>query len=163
MNPFAIVSLISTFISVILAALVYTSNPKSSVNRYFALACVLMAYTSFTEYGLRQAHDQAQAAMLQKADALWPLMLAVILHFILVFTEHQRLLANKWTYAGLYLPALCITVLITATDIIVSGVFERYWGWTYEYWFNTPTFIYIHRLVHNYTGAYRHHHLEILS
>jgi len=142
-NPFAFISLTAAAISLILAALVYSSNSKSKVNRFFALACIFLAYMAFVEYGLRQAHSESEALVWTKLDALWPMGITVIFQFILTFTQKWKFLSEKWTYFILYIPALSLTgIYIAATDLIYPSVVESHWGWAYTHSFSVISWVY---------------------
>ncbi len=130
MSPFALVSLLSFGTSIILASLVWFRGPRSLVNRAFAFFCLLAAYLSFTEFGLRQADSFETAYFWLKASAFWPIILPALLHFALAFTEQSRLLSNRSTYVLLYAPALALSLLGLTTELMTTGLAEEYWGWT---------------------------------
>ena len=143
MNSFAFVSLVAAAISLILAALVYSSNSKSKVNRFFALACIFLAYMAFVEYGLRQSHSESEAMVWTKLDALWPIGITVIFQFIVTFTQKWKFLSEKWAHFILYIPALSLTgIYIAATDLIYPGVVESHWGWAYTHSFSVISWVY---------------------
>ncbi|MCX5998433.1 MAG: hypothetical protein NTU41_02280, partial [Chloroflexi bacterium] len=129
MPVFALVSLGASCVSIIVACVVYSKNPKGAVNRVFAFFALWAAWGSFTEFGYRQAYDVETAVLWMRAS-LWPVTLAAGLHFALVFAGQRRLLQNTWTYVALYLPALVLAGLDLTTNYITAGC-ERYpWGWS---------------------------------
>jgi len=141
MNSFAFISLASCFISLVLAALVYASNSKSKVNRLFALSCVILSYTAFAEYSLRQAPNAAEALVWARIDILWPLLMVAILHFTLAFTEQWKVLSKRRALILIYVPAACFTVLVITTNYLTSEITQTWWGWANASRFNAATLI----------------------
>jgi len=129
MNPFAMASLFAVIISVALAVIVYTNNPKNMTNRVFVLVCVLLAYGSFTEFMYRQALDIDTARLWFKIGAFWPVLMAAILHFALVFTEKSKLLKNKWTYPFIYIPPVVFSILTLTNGVLAEDLIKMPWGW----------------------------------
>ena len=104
MNIFALISLLSSGVSIFLGNFVLYQNPKSTLNRVFFICSLSLAYWSFTEFGYRQAETYETADFWLKTVSFWPFTIAFILHFILVFTEKSKLLKNSATYLFIYIP-----------------------------------------------------------
>jgi len=127
---FAGISLAATGVCVAVASVVLLRDQKNRLNRVFAVLCISVAYWSFVQFQSRQAPDALTAAFWIKASAPWPLAEALLLHFILVFTERAKLLAGKLTYVLIYLPAVIIALIDLSTNWITGTPVKVAWGWT---------------------------------
>lgn len=132
MNIYTLGSLLALGVSLFMAYIVYFRNPKGAINIIFAFLCVLLAYIAFTELGLRTADNLDTARLWMKASSFWPVAMAALLHFSLVFTEGPGLLRSGRFCALLYIPALAISFVELLTEHITKEPIEKYWGWTYQ-------------------------------
>ena len=131
MNPFAIPSLLSSLVALFLGGFVYSKNSHGRTNRIFLVFCLLAAYAGFTEFMLRNAGTPEEAVIWRRSGAFWPFVIAVIVHFVLVSTEHESWIKRKAVLFALYAPAFCFS-LINILDIREGAIpIRRYWGWTY--------------------------------
>ncbi len=104
------------------------------------LACISKAYMSFIEFELRHAGNIDEAYFCLKCTAYWSFIPAFSLHFILIFTEKLKQLKKKPLVCFLiYAPALVISVLGMNKDLLLKGIVNEYWGWTYNISDNLPT------------------------
>ena len=87
MSVFALLSLLSAVIIVFVGNFVYYKDPKNQLNKIFLVFYVLCAYWAFTEFAYRQAGDYDTARLWLKTGSFWPFAMAILLHFVLVFTE----------------------------------------------------------------------------
>ncbi|MFC1951118.1 ATP-binding protein [Chloroflexota bacterium] len=129
MSPFAALSLLAFFIAVFLAYFAYIRNPSGHINRLFCLLCIFLAYSAFAEFGYRQADTLQTAQLWYKIGSFWPIPIALLLHFILVYTKHTRLMC-AWGHLAIYGPALLFSILEITTNTISSVPIREYWGWT---------------------------------
>jgi PAS domain S-box-containing protein len=104
---------------------------KRLINRVFFIFCLFVAYWAFVEYGLRQATTHEAAYFWAMANFLWPVTIALMLHFVLVFTERGNWFNNRLTYILVYLPPVIVSFLQMSTGMFTPDVLKTYWGWTY--------------------------------
>lgn len=131
MNPFTLISLLTFVIFLLVGVVTFLRNPRGKVNAIFTIFCMLASYVAFTEFGYRQAGDAVTAFNWIKATSFRPLAFAVLIHFVLVFTEQQKLLRNTFTHILVYVPALVVSLLTLFTPLFVTGAAQEWWGWTY--------------------------------
>ena len=131
MNIYALSSLLSSYVIFILGVLIYQENPKNELNRIYMLACALLGYLAVLEFGMRQATDLSTVYMIFRIGSVWPFIIAIYMHFTLIFTKKTMLLQKKVTYFLIYGPALIFAVLELTTDSITGIPVKEYWGWTY--------------------------------
>ena len=110
MSPFAALSLLAFFIAVFLAYFAYIRNPAGRINRLFCLLGIVLAYSAFTEFGYRQADTLQIAQLWYRIGGFWPIGIAVLLHFVLVYTKRTRFM-RFWGYLAIYGPALVFSIL----------------------------------------------------
>ena len=132
MSIFAFNSLLAAIVATFLGFYTLYRNPKRALNWLFFLFCLLGAFASFSECQLRLAESATAALLWLKASGIG-LCLAISLevHFMLAFTEREKLLRSWWVYVLLYAPALMFA-LLQMTGVIALRPVEAYWGWTYD-------------------------------
>ncbi|KYK38664.1 MAG: hypothetical protein AYK18_16800 [Theionarchaea archaeon DG-70] len=132
MNIYALSSLLASYVFFILGIFIYQRDTRNQLNRLYMAACLLLGYLAFVEFGLRQSADAAAAHTWFKIGSVWPLGIAIYMHFILVFVKKKRVLQRKVTYLLLYVPALIFALLELTTNSITGEPVKEYWGWTYS-------------------------------
>jgi len=131
MNPFAIPSLLSFLVALFLGGFVYSKNSHGRANKVFLVFCLLAAYAGFTEFMLRNSETAAEALLWRRTGGIWPFLIAVIVHFVLIITEHFSWIRRKSFLFALYMPAVCFSA-INIVDLREGSIpIRRYWGWTY--------------------------------
>ena len=112
-------------------------NSKSILNRVFFAICVALSVWSFSFSIFSSAHDYETALLWRRVSSFgWGVVYSVLLHFILILTERDKILKTKWIYMLLYLPAV--------VNIFIFGLYndiatEQYYlvntvlGWTNIY------------------------------
>lgn len=130
MNPYAILSLISSVVTIFLGNFIYYKNPNNRLNQLLAVLCFLVAYLSFVEFGLRQAETISTAYYWLKATFLWPFLTPLLLNIVLIVTKRDEFLKNRLYFALLYIPSLFISLLTLQGNLIISALVLKYWGWT---------------------------------
>ena len=131
MSVFALLSLLSAVIIVFVGNFVYYKDPKNQLNKIFLVFYVLCAYWAFTEFAYRQAGDYDTARLWLKTGSFWPFAMAILLHFVLVFTEQWQRLRPRLAGFLLYGPALVFSLIDLTTNLISGEPMRMYWGWTY--------------------------------
>ncbi|MBD3240968.1 MAG: PAS domain S-box protein [Chitinivibrionales bacterium] len=130
MNPYAISSLFSAIVMAFLGVFVHIRNSRSTLNRVFMLLCLTMSYWAFTEFQARNAESAARAEFWLTAGLVWPLAIALLWHFVLVFTGRTQRIGRIRRTLFIYAPA----VLITVMNGFVSShqPVQVPWGWTQQ-------------------------------
>lgn len=129
---FSYSALLNAIICLIFGTLVFLKYRRSRMNQVFMLLCLSVAYWAFTEYELRQSNSADQAIFWMRANFLWPMTVALMFHFTLIFTQQRRLLESKLTYFLLYGFALTVSLLDLLSDQMLGTPVEEYWGWTLD-------------------------------
>lgn len=140
MNIFVLIPLLTAVAPLFMGNFVYYQNPRSVVNRAFFFCCLAFTYLGFVEFEFRRAETYDNAFLWMKLQSVWPLMLSVVFHFLLVFIEKSKQIKKGHIFALLYLPAL-LFFLFEAVDITLIKPIKTYWGWTYTYPLKSISFI----------------------
>jgi hypothetical protein len=94
---YALISLMATLANTAHAIFVFLKDPRSPVNRVWALATGCLVWWGFGEVILRATDQPDVADMMNRIFGIGLRMLpAFFLHFTLVFTERQRVLRRWW-------------------------------------------------------------------
>ncbi len=122
-------SLISFFVCLHLSAYVFFRNSRSRQNIVFSLFCLTLAIVCFAEFMFRQAETAQRALFWLNFQQLWPISLALLLHFVLIYTKALGRVVRR-ILVPVYLSALGIHVL----DRFFFSVEPQLatWGWTYS-------------------------------
>jgi hypothetical protein len=130
MNPYAIPSLVAIIVLTCLGVYVPYKNPKSSLNRIFALLMFVCAIWALGEFGGRIALEPEGALMWIRAMYLGGAFVGpTFLHFTLAFTE-KGILQRKLTYPIIYGLGFVFLYLALATNLFIEGVEPAYYGFT---------------------------------
>ncbi len=128
MNPYAISSLFSAIAMAFLGVFVHIRNSRSTLNRVFMLLCLIMSYWAFTEFEARNAESALRARFWLNAGLIWPFAVALLWHFVLIFTGRTQRIGRVRRVLFTYVPP----VLITALNAFVGPNQPQQvpWGWT---------------------------------
>jgi hypothetical protein len=118
MNIYSLFILVSVLVCLFTAEVVYHSNRKETLNRVFVFYNLASAYYLFIYFMCAQSQDSHVAYFWSKGYIPGLISVALILHFILVFTEKQRWLKAKVTYFLLYFFPVFYTYLDLGTEMI---------------------------------------------
>ncbi|MCG2829086.1 PAS domain S-box protein [Methanothermobacter sp. K4] len=129
MNPLALIS-ISAFVTATVSGIyIFVKNPRSRFNRALLAFSALVAYLSLTDFGLYISESYGMAAIWVRMGFLWPFVVPVILHMVMIFTGRMR----RWyTLAALYVPAFIFSALELTSSLITAGPLLTPWGWTFK-------------------------------
>ena len=132
-NYYAILSLFSAVVCSWLAIYVFLLDRKNRLNVLFAAMLITLSVWLSSEAAYRQAADIASAFLWIKVRAfIWPLTIALMLHFVLIYTKQKSILEKKLTYVLIYVPAVVYSVLEATTELITGPPIMEPWGFTYS-------------------------------
>jgi len=127
MSFMAPISVAGFVISLASGIYILVKNPDSRFNRLLFIFAVLISYLSLTDLGLYLAESYRMAYFWVKMGFLWPLVIPVILHAVLVFTGRM----NRWAITAVYVPSFIIAAIELLTPLISGGPVMSPWGWTF--------------------------------
>lgn len=126
-------SLLATAAAVLYAvAAVYAARVqrRALTNRVFAFCCLLFAVWALAFALLCGATSGDQAWVWHRLSAPgWTVTPAVLLHFLLLMTEHDGWLRRMWVRALLYAPGLILLVRALTGTVTVTALSPVSWGW----------------------------------
>ncbi len=111
MNIFAVLSLSSAVISLVLGIKIHAKNPKKSQNRIFMLFCISVSILSFSEFGMRQSESFNTAKSWFILTGIFPLCAFTLFYFTLIFYDKKIHKRKKWLTPLIYLSAIVIVSL----------------------------------------------------
>ena len=128
-------------VSVFLAILVISSDPRSRVNRLFAIFLLAMAAWGVTIFGMRDAFPDAEAAYRWEKAALMviPFTAIVFFHFTSEFTGRQSSRSLMW---GFYLAGV-VSAVLSVTGQVSPGMIVKFYGFAPEIGWAMPIFLLI--------------------
>ncbi len=129
MNLLSLLSLVGFIVSVLLADFVFYKNPRNRLNRLFSITLFSNAAIMLAEFGGRLSLNAADAMIWEYIDALWPLRLGLLMHFVIVLTGRWvNLKENVIKYSLLY--GMCAFVFVVYVSALQSANMYGYeWGW----------------------------------
>ncbi len=151
MTLLSFISAFGTFLSIIIGSVTLRENNRSHQNRLFATLCFIVGYISFTEFGYRQAETSSMAYFWFKLSLITPILIPVMLHFILVFTQQKYSNLSRGLIIFNY-SAACVFIFIDLLTGKISGKpAHSIYGWDhnlvagawYQFFTGWALFIYI--------------------
>lgn len=93
-----------------------TLNKNAKLNRIFFCVCLSFVIWSYS-FAISNSLNNIDNVLIWRrvASLGWGVAFSCILHFMLILTEKEVILRNKWVYIALYLPA-ALTVFIFGID-----------------------------------------------
>jgi len=121
------------FITFGLGVYVIARNPGSLVNRLFLLSMLLAAYWALGEFLIWQVRTPENIGFYLKASSFWPMVIAVFIHFIVVYCGHPLSRKdNSWALImGIYAPSLALSLIGLLTDDLYTVIFREGYGYVY--------------------------------
>lgn len=142
MNTFALVSLISFIVCLILGIIVYFKEVRyvfdNKLGKIFVLLCLSLAFCwALIEFGYRSATSFNTAYFWLEINVSWYIVMALLLHFTLILTENTNILKKKIIYIIIYGPVLIFFLIDIKTNLLFTEPIKQSWGWTYGIHENT--------------------------
>ncbi|MGD2092421.1 MAG: histidine kinase dimerization/phosphoacceptor domain -containing protein [Candidatus Aminicenantes bacterium] len=132
MSVLALIPLLTAVGSLFLGNFVYYLNPRLVMNRRFFYCCLSFTYIGFVEFAFIQSDSYETALFLSRIAVLWPFMVSILIHFVLVFIEKTKQLKKRHIFFLVYLPALLFSTL-EFLGLPPIELIKVSWGWTYIY------------------------------
>jgi PAS domain S-box-containing protein len=153
---YAFLLLFSFFICSIIGCFVYFSSSRKPVHTTFMFLCLANAYLAFSEFMMNQATDLHVAICWAKVYSFWVIVVAVALHFILVYTGRGRIFHRWWTWIAIYGPFLAFPIIglvqYDASSIVIN---KQSWGISFAsapmHWYGALLILPV--AVYGYAGA----------
>ncbi len=93
------IPILITFLFILFVGIyVYLYNPRKKVNQLFLILSLLNSFYSFIDFNLINTVDPKVANVLLKLAAIWVIIDAFQMHFILVFTKRIKKGKNTWLH-----------------------------------------------------------------
>jgi len=131
-NILALLSLMSCCLCFFLGNFVYNLNKKKAINQIFLLMCFSISYWAFTDFMVNQADSIDTAFVWFKLGFLWPFTIALLFHFILIFSEKTKIFSNKYIIFLIYAPAVFFSFFELTTNLISGELIKVAWGYSYS-------------------------------
>jgi|GEM_PF-1001533 PAS domain S-box len=128
MNLLAIASLTASVICLGLGVTVLALNRKPLLNKIFFLLTLAGFIYNFTIVMMWTSPNLETAYIWHKAGTMWPLFVALVLNFVLVYTQSEWI-KNKLNYILIYTPAIVFFLISLSTDEITAPPVQKYWGY----------------------------------
>ena len=123
---------VGALIIFIFALIVYAGNPKEKINKYFLLLFTLAAALAFFQFERYTSCRFDHAQFWSYLESFWPFLIALAVHFVLIFTNAPILKKRSVLYV-IYLPALIFSLLSMFSQMSLVGSVEKPWGWELAY------------------------------
>ncbi len=123
-----LISLLTAGLTLILGTYVLLRNPKAQLNRVFLLLAYVQALYCFAVSLSTITSNQDLLPIILNIYHIWPLILTILLHFALIYTEYRNLYLKPPIIVLLYCPALIMTALFVSGSLEITFSL-RYWGW----------------------------------
>ena len=122
-------------------------NFNSNLHRVFFFSCISLCFWAFSFSIANSAADYETCLFWRRVACLgWGTYFSILLHFIIILTDKNRLLQKKWYYVLLYLPAAVnVFAFCFYSEIAVKQyhLFSTEAGWlniaagtVWDIWFN---------------------------
>jgi PAS domain S-box-containing protein len=129
-NPFPILSLLSSGAIFSLGIFVLFQGKRERLNTVFLLLCVSEALWAFSEHAVLGAESSRTASFWGKLGTVWPFTFALCVHFMILFAGGRRLARSKVFFSIVYIPALFFFTLDFSTNLLTGEFVRQPWGWT---------------------------------
>jgi len=139
---YALLSLAAAVICIMLGTYVMLRNPKHSGAKVFGLMMIFFMIFSIGEFGKRICPIDASNYVIFLDRMSWigtSFIGGMFLYLALMFPRRNKILDNKITYLLLFFPSVIFLYIVWATDLLIIGTENYYWGMGTTY--NDPLFI----------------------
>lgn len=128
MNLLSVVSLTASVVCLALGIIVLALNRKPLLNKLLFLMTLAGFIYAFTIVMMWTASNYETAYIWHKAGTMWPLFVALVLNFALVYTQ-SNWIKNELNYILIYAPAVVFFIISLITAEITAPPIQKYWGY----------------------------------
>lgn len=156
---YSILFLLVSSASLLIGLYVISVHSAAEQNRVFFAVCVLLFIWSFSFSIAIVAPNEATCLFWRRLSALgWGSIYAALFHFVLILTEHTKILQKKWFYPLLYLPAALTVFIFSLFDATARTQYHFVNlgnGWTNSAVNNVwDCFFYVYYAVYTLVGVF---------
>lgn len=123
----SVISLLSAVITFTLGLYVYARKTDGLLNKVFLLLNIAQSIYSYSFYELAINSTSALSGFWLIVQNLWPFILALLTHVVLIYTGYKGLYKNIKVIVSLYLFTVAITSFFIG-GIIETSIVNDYWG-----------------------------------
>ncbi|MBP7176447.1 MAG: EAL domain-containing protein [Thermoclostridium sp.] len=133
MSFLVIVYLLTSIFYVFIGTFSLMYDVKNKLNRVFFFFCLDLSLWSTILMLMNAASDAATATVFRRiATIFWSILYCLMLHFLLVLVEKDRLLSKPWFLGLFYLPAMIsIYIYYIFTPVSSDLIVRVKQGWVY--------------------------------
>ena len=130
MSMFAFISLSAFLILIFLGCFVLYRDSRNLLNQLFFTYCLVGCYGAFMEYSIIESQSIERVNFwLHQYTLIWPYLLSLQIHFVLLFIEKKTLARNKISLAVIYAPAIMFSLAGFVVDEFKRTPVLETWGW----------------------------------
>ena len=127
---FAFISLSAFLILIFLGCFVLYRDSRNLLNQLFFTYCLVGCYGAFMEYSIIESQSIERVNFwLHQYTLIWPYLLSLQIHFVLLFIEKKTLARNKISLAVIYAPAIMFSLAGFVVDEFKRTPVLETWGW----------------------------------
>lgn len=136
LQVFSAVYLIMACLSPVIGYYILRLYRKGALNGIFFAISLCVAFWSMGFSIVIVAQDAKTAEVWTRVSAVgYTIVYSLVVHFILVLTEHKKLMSKKWIYPIIYLPAAVFFCLLVVSPSVADAHYNfvlRENGWVSE-------------------------------
>jgi PAS domain S-box-containing protein len=132
MSLISILYVLAIAICTAVSIIVFLLNPRRHLNIIFMFMSMSFAFWMLTNIGFHQSQNVNEALFWVKLFSFWNITVSLLLHFVLVFTEKNRLRKNLLTYAVIYVPGILFCALTLWKSFMSGRPVLSPHGWSME-------------------------------
>lgn len=129
MNQYSVFSLLSAFICLATGITVYQRATDKPMYRLFFVETIAVSLWCLAGFGLSQADSFEEALLWGYFFKLWPICVAVGLHFVIYYLGLEELGRRIFLKMLLYGSAAIVLAIELSTDLVSGQPHLEYWGW----------------------------------
>jgi PAS domain S-box-containing protein len=130
MSLISALNLLAIIICTAVSIIVFLLNPRRHLNIIFMFMSMSFAFWMLTNIGFLQSQNINEALFWIKLFSFWNITVSLLLHFVLVFTEKNRLRKNPLTYAVIYFPGILFCGLTLWKSFMSGRPVRSAHGWS---------------------------------
>ncbi|MBN2724587.1 MAG: response regulator [Deltaproteobacteria bacterium] len=114
---FSLFHIVCFTVSVLIGIVVFLRNSKESANRVFFSIAILLSLQSLIDFHVLNAQDRVSSDIIIKTGLLWPFILSLFLHFVIIYTKFKKENNKLFLLFLIYFPPVIYGLLLIFTDV----------------------------------------------